>query len=183
MVAKLLLRLLAAHVPATTPLLLHRAWVLAPRVHHVPEITPLLPHRAWEPAPRVHLAPAAFPAPWLPAPVACLVPAVPVALVVPVVQVAQVVQELVSSVQVVLVAVSVPVVLVELVQVLEQALPHVPDLVLTVPPQAVAQVVAVVPAVEPLVRSVVAAESPRHVSRRERKEQSLNSARHLRLVA
>ena len=74
-------------------------------------------------------------------------------------------------------------VLVELVQVLEQALPHVPVLVLTVPPQVAVAVVAVVPAVEPLVRSVVAAESPRHVSRRERKEQSLNSARHLRLVA
>jgi len=106
-----------------------------------------------------------------------------VVLVVQAAQVVLVVQVLVSSVQVVLVAVSVPVVLVELVQVLEQALPHVPDLVLTVPPQAVAQVAAVVPAVEPLVRSVVAAESPRHVSRRERKEQSLNSARHLRLVA
>ena len=157
--AKLHLRLLAAHAPATTPLLLHRAW---------------------EPAPRVHLAPAAFPAPWLLAPVACLVPAVPVALVAPVVQVVQV---LVSSVQVVLEAVSVPAVLVELVQALEQALPHVQVLVLTVPPQVAVAVVAVVPAVEPLVRSVVAAESPRHVSRRERKEQSLNSARHLRLVA
>ena len=43
--------------------------------------------------------------------------------------------------------------------------------------------VAVAPAVEPLVRSVVAAESPKHVSRRERKEQSSNSARHHRLVA
>jgi hypothetical protein len=115
--------------------------------------------------------------------VACLVPAVPVAQDAPVVPVAQVAQELVSSAPVVLVAVSVPVVLVELVQVLEQELPHVPVLVLTVPPQVVAQVVAVVPVVEPLVHSVVAAESPRHVSRRERKEQSLNSARHLRLVA
>jgi hypothetical protein len=104
---------------------------------------------------------------------------VPVALAVPVVQVVQVAQVLVSSVPAELVAVSVPVVLAELVQVLEQALPHVQVLVLTVPPQVVALVVAVVPAVEPRVHSVVAAESPRHVSRRERKEQSLNSARHL----
>lgn len=181
--AKLHLRLLAAHAPATTPLLLHRAWVLAPRVHHVLEITRLLLHRAWVPAPRVLRAPEAFLAPWLLAPVACLDPAVPVALVVPVVLVAQVAQVLVSSVQVVLVAVSVPAVLVELVQALEQALPHVQVLVLTVPPQVAVAVVAVAPAVEPLVRSVVAAESPRRVSRRERKEQSLNSARHLRLVA
>ena len=182
-VARLHLRLLVAHVLVTTPLLLHRAWVLAPRVLHVPVTTPLLLHRAWEPAPRVHQAPAAFPAPWRHVPVVCLVPAVPVVQVVPVAQVAQVVQELVSSAQVVLVAVSVPVVLVELVQVLEQALPHVPVLVLTVPPQVAVAAVAVDPAVEPLVHSVVAAESPRHVSRRERKEQSLNSARHLRLVA
>ena len=160
--AKLHLRLPAAHVPATTPLLLHRAW---------------------DPAPRVHQAPAAFPAPWLHVPAECLVPAVPVAPAVPVVPVVQVVQELVSSAQVALVAVSVPVVLVELVQVLEQELPHVPVLVLTVPPQVAVAVVAAVPAVELLVHSVVAAESPRHVSRRERKEQSLNSARHLRLVA
>jgi hypothetical protein len=115
--------------------------------------------------------------------VACLVPAVPVAQAAQVVQVVPVVQVLVSSVQVVPVAVSVPVALVVLAQVREQALHHAPVLGLTVPPQVAVAAVAVVPAVEPLVRSVVAAESPRHVSRRERKEQSLNSARHLRLVA
>ena len=143
----------------------------------------MLLHRAWEPAPRVLLAPAAFPAPWLLAPVACLVPAVPVALAAQVAQAVLQAQVQVSSVQVVPVAVSVPVALVVLAQVREQALHHAPVLGLTVPPQVAVAAVAVVPAVEPLVRSVVAAESPRHVSRRERKEQSLNSARPLRLVA
>jgi hypothetical protein len=103
----------------------------------------------------------------------------PEAQVVPVVQVAAVqVQD--SSVQLV-VADSVKVLPVELQVVQEHQ--HVQVLVLTVHQLVAAVVVAVVPAVEPLVLSAVAAASPRHVSRRERKEQSLNSARHHRLVA
>lgn len=161
-------------------MLLLKAWVLAPRVHHVLETTPLLLPRAWVLAPRVHQAPEAFHAPWLHVPAGCLVPAVPVAQAVLVALVAPVVLVQDSSVLVLLVAVSAPAVPVHQVA-LEP--PHVPDLALTVHPQVAVAVVAVVPVVELPVRSVVVAESPRHVSRRERKEQSLSSARHLRLVA
>jgi hypothetical protein len=106
-----------------------------------------------------------------------------VALAVPVVLDAPVVPVLDSSAQAVLVAVSVQAVPVELALPVVLVHQHVQVLVLTAHQQVAVAVVAVAPAVEPLVRSVVAAESPRHVSRRERKEQSLNSARHLRLVA
>lgn len=173
------LRLPVAHAPETTPLLLHKAWEHALPVHHDQVTTPSLPHKVWEPAPQVHLPPEVFLARWLLAQVACHVPVEPVAQVVPVVQVAVAqVQVLDSSAQVV-VADSVRVLLVEPQVVLVHQLVQV--LALTVHQQVA--VVAVAPAVEPLVRSVVAVESPKHVSRRERKEQSLNSARHHRLVA
>ena len=88
-----------------------------------------------------------------------------------------------GSVQAALVVVSVPAVPVELELPVVLVHQHVQVLAPTVHLQVAAVAVAAAPAVEPLVHSVVAAESPRHVSRRERKEQSLNSARHLRLVA
>jgi hypothetical protein len=107
-----------------------------------------------------------------------------VALVVPAVPVVLAAQVLDSSVPLVVpVAVSVPVALVELAQALVLVPPRVPVLVLTVHPQVAVAAVAVVPAVEPLVRSVVAAESPRHVSRSGQREQNSNSARHRHLVA
>ena len=171
----------AVLAPATTPSLRRRGWALAPQTFLVRVTTRSRVPRAWALArtpaafrARRHLAPALR---LLAEQVVRVAPVVPVALVVPV---AQVQVSSVQAVPVVVSALAVPVVQVHPVVLVLQ---HVPDLVLTVHQQVAVAVVAVAPAVEPLVRSVVAAESPRHVSRSGQREQSSNSARHHRLVA